>query len=102
MDPYFKVFKNNGNTKANNKNDITRISILKPEYSSHNNDKNGGWRLNAKEKEALIKILSSKCIINKHPEITTYWQYLLFITNKYCMMKKISLNLQMPDYNLLP
>lgn len=99
-DPYFKIF--DGINAANSKH-ITRIAINRPEYIIHVNEI---WRLNSKQRTALITIL------NKTPgdSSKTIWQMILEACLDYtddnelkrCNINKDEfLNKSIPDYTKL-
>ena len=113
-DPYFKLFVKGSDSVHAGPQNMTRIAILKPEYSSHNNDSIGSYKLSNKEKEQLISVLKSPLsgtgeTLGKDEnkkEVENVWEYILAISNKISNLKPgdktyLDQNTPIPDYTKL-
>lgn len=104
QDPYFKIFDGSNSKLSDN---TTRISIFRPEYVIHYNEK---WNLSSNEKKNLIKLLNHIY----GPEEKTIWKLILDecinVSRQYIDKKskessqliKNVLEASIPDYTKLP
>lgn len=95
--PYFKYYNSFQYSKATK---VARISFKSADYVIHKNaDGKQNWYLNAKEKQQLVLILSSKPTYFSHGY--TVWQKLIIQYNaeKFQLMEDDTLNCAKNTYN---
>lgn len=95
--PYFKYYNSFQYSKATK---VARISFKSADYIIHKNtDRKQNWYLNAKEKQQLVLILSSKPAYFSHNY--TVWQKLIIQYNaeKFQLMEDDTLNCTKNIYN---
>ena len=103
LDPYFKIYNNINPMKATK---VTRISMLRPEYIIHNNQR---WDMNSREKKQLLKYLNTQIVYEGNN--TTVWELIKYLSQRESnsnnndpkVIKAIRdiILLDMPDYTKL-
>jgi hypothetical protein len=95
-DPYFKIY--DGKTSLSSDN-LVRISIFRPEYIIHNNDR---WELSSNEKKNLMKLLKHVSKTNNKTIWTLILESCIYESEMFIKMtdefKENFMKTPIPDY----